>query len=298
MGGAANVAACNYPDGEVGAFSVHSGAFRGVLRAHVPSWVPHTGKPVAAASMPNGHVLVAYSSPNYLEEMTHDGDHVRFLDTLGPLGHLSHITGLACSGTAIAVANGFNTYRGHGVIFDLEYGLFRCAVGNCTGTASRTATFCTGVNFTPDGKHVLIAVGKQAFSVAVYTEHGAFVKSIGRGWLRRVVTSDPAHIAFAESGELVLVSDTFHSRVCVFAMATGQLVCAFGTCGVIPAPVRNVWKNGVTLVGDADATAFETGFTRLAAMAVYNGQLYILDKCIDADVSKRDCVVFKLHVFD
>lgn len=150
--------------------------------------------------------------------------------------------GIAASSRAIAVGTQFKVF-----LFDITSGEAIRSFGE-EGLAEGKLKRCSGLRFTPDGNHILIAEWLND-RLSLFTFAGVFVRCIGSGTLK-----SPYDVDFAPNGNL-LVADRDNHRICVFAPDGFTLLRCFG--------------------GDG-ATAGQ--FRYPTALALHASQLYVLDR--------------------
>ena len=111
------------------------------------------------------------------------------------------------------------------VLFDYSSGAVTSWFGEVGILPGQLSNWCTGIRFTPDGGHLVIAES-QAKRVSVFTTAGVFVKCVGVGTLEDGLND----VVMTSSGEFV-VADAEHNRVCVFSPDGLELVRSWGSFG-------------------------------------------------------------------
>lgn len=196
-----------------------------------------------------GNILVAEHYSKRMQEVTVTGEHVRFMG-VGVID--AGIWSMATNDELIAFGKWGNASSKRIVMFDAVTGAFVRAFGDYDDAPSQLMVFCNGIRFTPDNRHIIVAESNGAGKgrLSVFTLGGEFVKCIGDGELKGAGDVD-----FADNGDII-VCDGHSHRVCVYSADGSTLLRQWGG-------------------EDSDA---DGKFKWPDALAMYGGQLYVLDK--------------------
>ena len=201
--------------------------------------------------LPDGSLLVAEGVNKRLQQVTLEGEHVRFI---GEGAFDSFIIGLATNGVLIAVGKvdwgmgGRKCLDNRIMLFSVVTGLLVGQFGEC-GENEGQVVNGERIRFMPDGHHIIVT--ENAFphrGLSIFTVNGVFVKSIGNGTLNY-----PTGIDFTTNGEVVACD--IENRIVVLPMTTGALQRKWGTRGL------------------ADGQ-----FNYPKALQVHRGLLYVMDE--------------------
>jgi len=182
-------------------------------------------------------VLVAELGNHRIQEVTLGGAHVKFL---GEGVIETRVWAVAAHGEVVAVGK-------YGDISGTCVMLFHRTSGTLIREFGEYGKV-TGLGFTPDGKHLLVAGTSCALLTTV---EGALVRHIGAG----VLGHGNKQVGMLRTGDVV-VTDQSNHRVCVFSSADGSLLRVWGGKG---------YDNGQ--------------FELPVAFAVLRARLYVLDAC-------------------
>ena len=199
--------------------------------------------PVRVCSTPRGTILVSECGNNRIQEVTLDGNHVRFigigvLDDEGPYG-------ICMQEDVVATARKTRNPDDCVVLFCYRTGALIRKFGSLHNREGQIQSV-TGVSFLPDGGHILVSGISGLF---LFTVQGEFVNCVGSsvagGIFRDVLCS----------GSAIFVADDGNNRICVFSSETFtldyQLRSQSNECGPLIRPT---------------------------ALAAYKNKLYVLDR--------------------
>lgn len=234
------MAVSNYRSGLVHIYATGDGALVRVVGV-APG--PVFANPYQMCPTPGGTLLVTELAGRRVQEITWEGEHVRFLGQ-GVLEE--HPYSCQTNGEVVVVGRTGDGMRNRVHMFDYASGshlLSFCERGSVQGRMDLIA----GFRFTPDGTHLLYAdYSNQRLSK--WTVGGDFVCVLCPGQF-----DHPNDVDFTVTGEIV-VADCYGNRVCVVSPDGSTLVRSWGRGGL----------------GDGE-------FQRPAALAVHGRQLYVLD---------------------
>ena len=176
--------------------------------------------PSRMCATPRGTILVSEYGNKRLQEVTWTGEHVRFFDE----GHFDggSVFGLRMQGDVVAVGKHGSGIDERVVLLSYSSGVLIRKFG-VRGSSEGQIKDVFGLDFTPDGKHILVA--DWAPQLSMFTVDGVFVKTIGSGVL---------HSGWNDvlcSGSNIFVVDSSMSRICVFSAETGAFIRTWGTRG-------------------------------------------------------------------
>ena len=194
-----------------------------------------------------GNILVAEYSNKRVQEVKLTGGHVRFIgvDVID-----DRISGIAANTELIVVVKVGGTSNSRIMMFDAVTGAFVRAFGDYGDAPGQLMKICSGVRFTPDSRHIIVAEssGEDDARLSVFTLAGEFVRCIGEE--RLMVAHD---VEFADNGD-VIVCDYRADVVCVYSADDSTLLRQWG--------------------GEGDADGM---LTCPMALAMHDSQLYVLD---------------------
>jgi len=171
---------------------------------------------------PRDTLLVADRGNQRVQEVTFSGVHIR---DIGVGVFRGDIWGIACNEQHIAVTKfGSSTLPNRILVFNYSTGeLLRqfAALGRGDGQIGLSS----GVRFTPDNQHIIVADTYYNRRLSMFTVDGVFVKHIGMGVLR----AGWCDVDFTADGRII-VADCGNNRVCIFA-ADGAMTLSWGTEG-------------------------------------------------------------------
>ena len=199
--------------------------------------------PYRVCATPRGTILVSEHGNQRLQEVTLTGEHVRFIGE----GRFDdeRVFGLCMQGDIIAVGISGVSIGGRILVFSFSSGDLLRQFGP-NGSGEGQVKNVSGLSFTPDGKHILVAYGAPRLSI--FTVDGAFVKTIGVG----VISAGTGDVLC--SGSSVFLVDAVGHCIYVFASETGTLIRKWG------------------IQGQADGQ-----FMFPMALAAYKSKLFVLD---------------------
>lgn len=159
-------------------------------------------------------------------------------------GSIRHCSAITARADMIAVS-------GHTDInlFDMTSGSFIRSFGE-EGEAEGQLYGVSGLRFTPDGTHILVAESDNR-RLSLFTLTGAFVRCIGVGTL-----GEASDVEFASNGDII-VADRSNHRICVFSPDGSELIRTFGS------------------EGDGDGE-----FEHPNRLGVHGDQLYVMDESL------------------
>jgi len=180
-------------------------------------------------------VLVADFGNERIQEMTLEGGHVKCIG----VGVINEgVVGIAIHGDVVAVGKYVGGSPDRIMLFSYTSGALLSQFGGW-GRGEGQYQYVSGIQFTADGKHLVIA-GFSNSRVSLVTVEGEFVRFIGAG----VLGGGYKDVTFSSAGEVV-VADARNHRVCVFSQSDGTLL--------------RTWRNGEL----DDPTALATSRNRL-----------------------------------
>ena len=200
-----------------------------------------------------GNILVADNGNKRVQEVTLTGGHVRFIG-VGVID--DEIWGIAANAELIVVGKYFCTSNNRVMMFDAVTGALVMAFGDYGNAPGQLMRFCSGIRFSPDSRHIVVAESKGfcfGGRLSMFTLAGEFVKCIGEGELK--ATGD---VEFADEGDLI-VCDNSDNVIRVYAADNGSTL------------LRH-WTVEMDVDNDMD---------RPLALAMGGDQLYVL--CQDSD---------------
>ena len=195
-----------------------------------------------------GNILVAEQDNKRVQEVTLNGDHVRFIG-IGKIGE--KIRGIAANAELIVVGKFECISSNRIMMFDAVTGAFVRAFGDFGDALGQLMLGCYGIRFTPDCQHIILAESDISGRgrLSVFTLAGQFVRYIGKGELK-----DARDVGFADNGDIIVCDGYSNHHVCVYSADGGTLLRQWGG------------------YGDADWE-----FEYPTALAMCGGQLYVLD---------------------
>jgi len=156
--------------------------------------------------------------------------------------------GIAMHGDVVAVGKYVGGSPDRIMLFSYTSGALLRKFGGW-GNGEGQFKYVTGIQFTADGKHLIIAdFSKECVSLT--TVEGVFVRYIGAG----VLGGGSKDVTFNSAGEVV-VADFSNHRVCVFSPNDGTLLRTWGAYGY----------------GNSD-------FINPRVLAISRNRLYVLDQ--------------------
>jgi len=159
-------------------------------------------------------ILVADYDNRRIQEMTLEGGHVKCIG----VGVINEgVRGIAMHGDVVAVGKSGGLTPDRIMLFSYTSGALLSQFG-AFGSGEGQYQHVTGMEFTADGKHLIIADYNNE-RVSLTTVEGVFVRSIGAG----VLTYGHKDVTFNSAGEVV-VADYYKHRVCVFSQSDGTLL--------------------------------------------------------------------------
>ena len=170
--------------------------------------------PTHVCSTPRGTILVCEYSNRRVQEVTITGEHVRFIG----VGHFDDnvVFAMCMQGDMVAVGKRNRDTNGLIVLFNYSSGALIRKFGSY-GFGEGQVKNVTGLSFTPDGKHILVADISPRLSM--FTVEGAFVKTLGTGVLDGVWGKDVLC-----SGSSIFATNVLNHCICVFSAETGALI--------------------------------------------------------------------------
>jgi len=166
-------------------------------------------------------ILVADSSNTRIQEMTLEGGHVKCIG----VGVINEgVRGIAIHGDVVAVGRSVHGTLNAIMLFSYNSGALLSQFGGW-GRGEGQYQYVTGIQFTADGKHLIIADYNNS-CVSLTTAEGVFVRFIGGGVLGKGLKD----VTLTSAGEVV-VADTSNYRVCVFSQSDGTLLRTWGANG-------------------------------------------------------------------
>jgi len=166
-------------------------------------------------------ILVADCSNKRIQEMTLEGGHVKCIG----VGVINEgVRGIAIHGDVVTVGKYAGLTPDRIMLFSYTSGALLRKFGPLRGGEGRYP-YVTGIQFTADGKHLIIADLSDE-RVSLTTVEGVFVRYIGAG----VLGGGYKDVTFNSAGEVV-VTDTSNRRVCVFSQSDGTLLRTWGANG-------------------------------------------------------------------
>lgn len=178
-------------------------------------------QPCKMALTPAGGLLVVENENKRVQEVTLNGEHVRFVGA-GVIDTL--VLGIALLDGCVVVAKSGYRFLSYGpqiLVFDYSTGSLLRSFGPL-GSRMGQLGFCEGVRATPDGSHIAVCEFNQA-RLSILTKGGDFVKCVGVG-----VLSSPFDVEFAPNGD-ILVADNSNHRICVFSPDGSTLLRSFSS---------------------------------------------------------------------
>jgi len=159
-------------------------------------------------------ILVADCGNKRIQEMTLEGGHVKCIGA----GVINGARGIAIHGDVVAVgkSGGYGT-PDRIMLFSYTSGSLLRKFGGW-GSGEGQYKYVTGIQFSADGKHLIIADYFNSH-VSLATVEGEFVRFIGGG----VLACRNKDVTFNSAGEVV-VADNRNHRVCVFSQSDGTLL--------------------------------------------------------------------------
>ena len=195
-----------------------------------------------------GNILVAEQLNKRVQEVTLAGGHMRFIGA-GVIDDF--ILGIAANAVLIVVGKWSCASNNRIMMFDAVTGVFVRAFGDYGDAPGQLMKFCSGIRFTPDSHHIVVAEGKGQRAggrLSMFTLAGEFVRCVGNGELTNATDAE-----FADDGD-VIVSDSSSHRICVYFPDGNTLLRQWG--------------------GEGDADGM---LTSPIALAMCRGQLHVLD---------------------
>jgi len=166
-------------------------------------------------------ILVAEYRNKRIQEMTLEGDHVKCIG----VGVINEgVQGVVMHGDVVAVGKYGGIHPNRIMLFSYTSGALLSQFGGW-GNGEGQYKDVTGIEFTADGKHLII-VDYRNSRVSLATVEGVFVRFIGGG----VLGGCHKDVSFNSAGEVV-VADYSNHRVCVFSPSDGALLRTWGANG-------------------------------------------------------------------
>jgi len=193
-------------------------------------------------------ILVAEHDNERIQEMTLEGGHVKFIG----VGVINEgVWDVAMHGDVVAVGKCGESTPNAIMLFSYTSGALLSQFGGW-GNGEGQFMYVTGIQFSADGKHLIIADYCNG-RVSLATVEGVFVRFIGEG----VLVRGSKDVTFNSAGEVV-VADTSNHRVCVFSQSDGTLLRTWGANGT-----------------------GNSGLHNPTALATSRNRLYVLDQTCD-----------------
>jgi len=190
-------------------------------------------------------ILVAEYGNKRIQGMTLEGGHVKCIG----VGVINEgVQGVAMHGDVVAVGKSVHDTPNRIMLFSYTSGALLSQFG-AFGSGEGQYQYVTGLQFTADGKHLIIADYTNN-CVSLTTVKGVFVRFIGGG----VLGGGHKDVTFNSAGEVVVTEYT-NNRVCVFSQSDGTLL--------------RTWR--------ANRTG-NSGINKPMALATSRNRLYVLDE--------------------
>ena len=224
----------------------------------VPLRISESGGPCKVCFNPiTGNLLLADPANICVQEMSLFGECVRLI------GHgiiTQWFNAIAANMELIVVGkhqwsdSGQDHFRI--MMFDTISGDFVRTFGEFGESPGRVMRMCKGVRFTPDNRSIVLVESKgdldsECSRLSIFTVEGEFVRCVG---VEEFAASEAEDVEIAGNGD-IHVCDRFLRRICVFSPDGGKLLRIWGDSGN---------KDGE--------------FIRPTALAMCNGQLYVLER--------------------
>jgi hypothetical protein len=200
-------------------------------------------QPLGLCTTRENTILVAEYGNKRVQEVTLEGNHVKFIGA-GVIN--DGVWAVAIHDDVVAVGKYVSKYL---CATSSRIMLFSYASGALLGQFHDVHFLCvTGMQFTADGTHLVIADDRNS-NVLLITTEGVFVRYIGTG----VLGGGCNDVAFNSAGDIV-VADCYKHRVSVFSHVDGTMLKSWGSFG-----------NGI---GE---------FKNPRSLAISRNRLYVLD---------------------
>jgi len=178
-------------------------------------------QPLGLCMTKENTVLVADFGNKRIQEMTLESGHVKCIGA-GVINDF--VADIAMHGDVVAVGKFGGPTPDRIMLFSYTSGALLSQFG-AFGSGEGQYYNVTGMEFTADGKHLIIADFSNE-RVSLTTVEGVFVRSIGAG----VLGGGYKDVTFNSAGEVV-VADHWNHRVCVFSPSDGTLLRTWSANG-------------------------------------------------------------------